>query len=77
MTDPLLSLIQARLDRVSERLTRLNERIELFDKLIEDAVREEREACALIAETWYGLADEVAADIVGRIRARGENNAQG
>jgi hypothetical protein len=44
--------------------------------MIAKAVQAEREACAAIAESWYGQADVVAADIASRIRARAQRKEE-
>lgn len=62
------------LERAGKRIHELQARIAELRARLESttltAILEEREACAQIAEDWYGYVDEAAADIALRIRAR-------
>lgn len=55
---------------VSFALAKAQDRIKQLEASINKERQLEREACAKVAEEWFGVADEVAAGIANAIRAR-------
>jgi chromosome segregation ATPase len=68
-----LARVEQQHEVAKERLDRLEAALNQATTALGEAILEEREACAQIAESWYGYMDEAAADIAKRIRERSKN----